>query len=275
MSTRMKVRPPNALNGTISLAKRVPPPSGEYRWVELWHWPIRAMHWVSVTSIVLLIVTGLYIGNPYLITGGDTSAHFLMGWMRFGHFVSAAVLIATGLLRVYWLFVGNVFERWESLFPFTKRDWRNLVRQLKWYLMLETDEVPHYLGHNPIQQISYTALYAVAIVQVLTGLALYGQANPGGFFWTTFGWVPSVIGGLRNVRFVHHIFTWLFLMFLPVHVYLAIRADLIERSGTVSSMFSGGRFARRRTRWVDAPDNLNELLNEAEAREPAAQTRST
>ena len=249
----------------VSPVKRMPPPSGEYKWVELWHWPVRAMHWVSVACIVTLVVTGLYIGNPFFLRGGDTGVHFLMGTVRFVHLTAAAVLVATGILRVYWLFIGNTFERWESLFPVTKKDWRNLVRQFKWYLMMETDEVPHYLGHNPIQQISYTGLYAVAIVQVLTGFALYGQADPGGFFFTMFGWVSGVFGGIQSTRFIHHVLTWAFLIFLPVHVYLAIRADLIERSGTISSIISGGRFARRQTNWVDAPEGLNDLLNERDS----------
>lgn len=245
----------------FSPVHRMPPPSGEYKWVELWHWPVRAMHWVSVTCIVSLVVTGFYIAQPFFLRSGDTSAHYLMGTVRFVHLLAAAVLVATGILRVYWLWIGNKFERWESLFPFTKRDWKNLVRQFRWYLMLETDEVPHYLGHNPIQQISYTALYAVAIAQVLTGFALYGLANPGGFFATSFGWVAGVFGGMQNTRLVHHILMWAFIIFLPVHIYLAVRADLIERSGTISSIFSGGRFARRQTNWVDAPEGLNDMLN--------------
>lgn len=215
-----------------------------YRWVYLWHWPIRTMHWTAAAAILVLVVTGLFIGTPYFMISDGTQGltPFTMGWMRFLHFAAAGVLIATAIVRVYWLLAGNRFERWSALFPFRRRDWQNLVRMVKYYLLIHPERAPHYLGHNPIQQLSYTGLYAVAVVQVLTGFAMYGLASPGGFFDTTFGWVVTLFGSIQMVHFVHHVLTWVFVIFIPIHVYLALRADLMERSGTVSSIISGGRF---------------------------------
>lgn len=235
----------------ISLAHKAPPPSGDYKWVYLWEWPIRAMHWAAALSIVVLVVTGFYIGKPYFITHGEASAHYLMGWMRFLHFAAAGVFVATAIIRVYWLIAGNQFERWPALFPVRKQDWVNLVKQVKFYLMIRPEKAPHYLGHNPLQQLSYTGLYAVATVQVITGFAMYGQSRPGGFWYTLFGWVIPLFGGIQVVHFVHHVFTWIFLIFIPIHVYLALRADLLERTGTISSIISGGRFVRSDTKYVD------------------------
>ena len=56
---------------------------------------------------------------------------------------------------------------------------------------------------------------------MVTGFAMYGQSNPGGFFYTLFGWVGPLLGGIQVVRFVHHVLTWVFLIFIPIHVYLA------------------------------------------------------
>jgi len=67
------------------------------------------MHWAAAASVVLLTITGLYIGRPYFITGGEASAHYLMGWMRGLHFIAAGVFVATAIVRIYWLFVGNQF----------------------------------------------------------------------------------------------------------------------------------------------------------------------
>jgi Ni,Fe-hydrogenase I cytochrome b subunit len=44
------------------------------------------------------------------------------------------------------------------------------------------------------------------------------------------------------VRFVHHVSTWVFCAFVPIHVYLATRADVLEHRGSVSSIVTGGRF---------------------------------
>jgi Ni,Fe-hydrogenase I cytochrome b subunit len=54
------------------------------------------------------------------------------------------------------------------------------------------------------------------------------------------------------VRFLHHVLTWVFLIFIPIHVYLALRADAIERTGTISSIISGGRFVPRHEEFIDA-----------------------
>lgn len=235
----------------VSLAHKVPPPSGNYRWVYLWEWPVRAMHWAAAISIVVLVATGFYIGKPYFVTSGEASSHYLMGWMRFLHFAAAGVFVATAIVRVYWLFAGNQFERWRALFPVTRKDWINFFKQVKFYLMIRPEEAPQYLGHNPMQQLSYTAIYGIALVQVVTGFAMYGQSRPGGFFYRLFGWVVPLLNGIQVVHFVHHVFTWAFLIFVPIHIYLALRSDLLERTGTISSIVSGGRFVRTDVTYVD------------------------
>ncbi|MGE0353384.1 MAG: Ni/Fe-hydrogenase, b-type cytochrome subunit [Gemmatimonadales bacterium] len=233
------------------LGREVPKPQGDFKWVYLWGWPIRAMHWIAAFCIVALAVTGFYIGKPYFIAGGDTGEHYLMGWMRFVHFSAAAVFVATGIIRGYWLLAGNRFERLAALFPIRPRDWVNGWKYVKFYLMIHPERAPHYLGHNPLQQFSYTGIYLAALIMVLTGFNMYGQSNPDGFFYHTFGWVASVLGGLQNVRFTHHVVTWVFLIFIPIHVYLAVRADIIERAGAVSSVITGGRFVRSDKHFVD------------------------
>ena len=246
--------PPASPKARFTLAHRVPPAEGEYRWVYLWGWPIRAMHWVAVLSIILLVITGLYIGNPWFSTAGDTG--FLMGWMRFIHLAAAGAFVATAIVRIYWLFAGNRFERITALFPLRPRDWVNMFRQMKFYLMIRPDEAPKYLGHNPLQQLSYTGIYVTAVLMVLTGFAMYGQSNPDGIFYTLFNWVNVLFGGGPVVRFVHHVLMWVFVIFVPIHVYLAIRADNLERTGTISSIISGGRFVNPAEEYEDGEGTL-------------------
>jgi Ni/Fe-hydrogenase b-type cytochrome subunit len=209
------------------------------------------MHWVSVACLVTLTVTGLYIGKPYFMTGGEASSHFLMGRVRFVHFSAAAVLVATAIVRIYWLFMGNKFERLGALFPVRAQDWKNLVQMVKFYLMIRPEQASKYLGHNPLQQLSYTGIYLVATFMVLSGFALYGQSNPGGFIYSATNWLGPLVGGMPNLRFLHHALTWAFLIFIPIHVYLAIRADHLERTGVISSIISGGRFVPTGHRFVD------------------------
>jgi len=223
----------------------------EYRWVYLWHWPIRAMHWIAAACIVVLVLTGFYIGRPYFMSSGEASAHFLMGRMRLAHFVAAGILVGTGIVRFYWLFAGNRFERWPALFPFSLRSLRGLLAMARYYLLFPGARHPHYLGHNPLQQIAYTGVYALVALQVVTGFALYGLADPGGLFshvTALQAWFPD---GIRGIRFVHHVVTWLLLTFVPIHLYLGTRADIVDREGTLSSIFSGGRWVPVGERFED------------------------
>ena len=45
--------------------------------------------------------------------------------------------------------------------------------------------------------------------------------------------------------------TWIIVLFIPVHVYLSFRADVMDREGEMSSIFSGGRFVRADVVWED------------------------
>lgn len=244
-------RPPQHF-GVFDYARRILPASGEYEWVYLWERPLRFMHWVAAICIVLLAVTGLYIGRPYFVPAGDPNEAYLMGTVRFIHFLAAAVLVMTAIIRFYWLFMGNRFERFGALFPVRLRDLKNLVRMVKFYLLIDPDKAPKYLGHNPLQQFAYTGVYLVGIVMVFTGFAMYGQSNPGGLIFTLFNWVNALFGGEQIVRFTHHVLTWVFGIFIPIHVYLALRADALERTGTISSIVSGGRFVNVTEEYIDA-----------------------
>jgi Ni/Fe-hydrogenase 1 B-type cytochrome subunit len=238
-------------SGGITLRHEMPPRSGDYRWIYIWHWPIRAMHWIAVACIVTLVITGLYIGRPYFVAPAGNTTPYLMGWIRFIHLAAAAALVATAIVRTYWLFAGNKFERLVALFPVRPRDWVNLFKQIKFYLLIHPEKAPRYIGHNPLQQLSYTAMYGIAAAMVITGFALYGQSDPSGIFFRLLGWLGPALGGMQNVRFIHHVLTWVFLIFIPIHVYLAIRADVLEHGGSISSIITGGRFVPADHKYVD------------------------
>jgi len=224
---------------------------GNFSWVYIWGAPLRAMHWIAALCIIVLIVTGFYIGRPYFMTTGAASDHFLMGWVRLAHFMAAAVIVMTGIVRVYWLFAGDKFERFPALFPVTPKNLRNLLRVLIAYVTLRPDKQPNFVGHNPLQQFSYTGVYLLATVMVVTGFTLYGQSNPGGLIFRAFAWVPPLLGGLQHVRLLHHALTWGFILFIMMHVYFALRSDYIERGGGVSSIITGGRYINTDESYVD------------------------
>lgn len=233
------------------------PREGNYRWVYIWGKPMRLAHWLSAGSFTVLILSGLFIGMPNLIpipVHQQGRTPYLMGWIRTAHFMSAWILVTAAVFRMYWLGAGNRYEQLRALFPFTSRDRTNLGKQTLAYLFVRPHKAPHYIGHNPLQQLAYTGLYALAIIAIVTGFALYAQYDPGSMSYRLFSWVPSVFGGLQNVRLVHHALTWCFASYIPVHIYLASRADILEHGGLVSSMVTGGRFVPADTVFEDERD---------------------
>lgn len=232
----------------------VPPAHGEYEWMYLWQLPLRLMHWIAAISIVLLVVSGFWIGRPFFMGAAQSTSSFGTQWARLIHFTAGMLLGVTAIVRVYWLLAGNRYERFKALFPVRPRDLRNLFKQMRFYLFMPPKAMPAYIGHNPMAQLSYTVTYMAAALMVVTGFCLYTTTHPEGWMYAVFYPATSLLGGLQNVRLIHHILTWFFIMFVPVHVYLSMRADVLERGGGISQMINGGKFVPVDEDFADAED---------------------
>jgi Ni/Fe-hydrogenase 1 B-type cytochrome subunit len=203
--------------------------------VKVWPVPVRLIHWLLVADIVVLSVTGLYIGTPALATGSGPA--LVMSWARAIHIGSGFVLIALVLGRVIYMFTGPRYARWDQFLPVRRAQRSQLWPSLRFYLFL-TREPPVVVGHNPLAGATYTVVFAMLAVEALTGLALYAQQAPGGWAWTLTGWLYTLLpAGL--VRLVHHLITWLIWGFVVHHVYSATLMDHVEKAGVISSMISG------------------------------------
>jgi Ni/Fe-hydrogenase 1 B-type cytochrome subunit len=205
--------------------------------IHVWQLPVRITHWVTVICIAILTVTGIYIALPFIGTTGAAANQYLMGSMRFTHFVTAFVFTASVLFRIYWMVVGNVWASWRQFLPTNSARWRGVRRMLGFYLFLRP-KAPAVIGHNPLAGLAYTVVFILFLIQIITGFALYSLAFDSGFWPTTFGWI-TVTFGVQPVRVVHDIIMWLILAFVVHHVYTATLIDNEERCGLISSIFSG------------------------------------
>jgi Ni/Fe-hydrogenase 1 B-type cytochrome subunit len=195
---------------------------------------------VIFLSIFVLGFTAYYLYNPFIICRGTSV--FLMGTMRFVHEVTAYVFIGAVLLRFYWFFKGNRWAHWRSFLPL-ERWWRQGIwNQLKYYLFLRKDPESE-VGHNPLAAATYVLVYALMVVQILTGLALWDYAKGLGHGVLNFfvGWLSSLFG-ILYVREIHFLIMFASLAFLIHHVYSAVLIGIEERSGLVGGIFSGYKF---------------------------------
>jgi Ni/Fe-hydrogenase 1 B-type cytochrome subunit len=93
-----------------------------------------------------------------------------------------------------------------------------------------------------MQSLAYGGLMVMILFIVLTGVILMGAGYHAGLTGLIYKIVKpfeNLVGGLAMVRWIHHILTWCFILFIVVHIYMAFWYDVMFRQGTVSSMISG------------------------------------
>ena len=215
----------------------------QVRSIYVYEAPVRLCHWINALCMVVLAVTGYFIGKPLPTVPGEAAENFLMGYIRFAHF-AAAYLFAVGLLgRIYWALVGNHHARQIFLLPITNKHWWNEVLfELRWYLFLEKHP-KKYVGHNPMAQLMMFFFFTVlAVGMVVTGFALYSEGTGlGSWSDVLFGWVLPLFGGSLQVHNLHRLGMWIMMTFAIVHIYAAIREDIMSRQSLISTMISGWR----------------------------------
>jgi Ni/Fe-hydrogenase 1 B-type cytochrome subunit len=205
--------------------------------------PVRLWHWINALAIFVLAVTGYFIANPLPTMPGEASDHFLMGYMRFAHFASAYIFTVGFIGRIYWAFVGNEHARELFHLPFYRLSfWKELIHEVRWYAFLEK-EPKKYVGHNPLAHITMVVIITVGgIAMVLTGFSLYAeQTGLGSWQDQLFGWLIPLVGQSQDVRLWHHWGMWIIVVFVIIHVYVAIREDIVSRQSLISTMISGWR----------------------------------
>ena len=217
---------------------------------------LRFCHWIIAGCIIILFVTGLYIGNPGFIgnQGNEptiaVSQFFSMENIRFIHFSTAAIFGTALLLRFYLLFTypGNRF------FPDPRKRsyWRGLLEMAAFYTMIKSHHRTYL--RSPFAATAYVAAYVLMAIELVTGLAMFAMIKPNSFLAALVMPINSWLGNEFMTHVVHHVVAWCFFLFLITHVYLVIFNDVTEKNGELSSIVSGRkRFSEQP---VDALDVL-------------------
>jgi len=208
----------------------------------VWELPVRIFHWLNALAIVVLMITGIFIGKPFVSASiqEEASFSFLMGWVRYIHFFAAFVFSGNLLVRLYWVYKGNSYATSN---PFKKIFWVEAWETVKYYLFLPNKKT-HTIGHNTLAQFSYWVFIGLgSIVMMLTGYYMYFEPQFDSSFWgigAFFSYVGILFGGDSfSVRSWHHIVSWGFMIFIVVHIYMSFREDWLSRNGTLSSIVTG------------------------------------
>jgi len=205
--------------------------------VYVWEGPVRISHWVNVVSIIILIFTGLYIHYPF-IRPNPVDAPYMMGTIRYIHYLTGIIFAVSIIVRLWWAIVGNKYSTLKTIYnPFNKKDREYIVSYLKYYMFLE-NKPKHVLTHNPMAQYAYIFIFLVFIFQIFSGLALWAQYDPNGTLYSMFGFMFSIMAN-QWVRYLHYFTIFIVSVFLMAHLYAAVLVDFRTQAGDISSIFSG------------------------------------
>jgi Ni/Fe-hydrogenase b-type cytochrome subunit len=252
---------PFTLQGFVEVGVGKPerdPDHWSANWVRLsvWSASLRLQHWLNVAAVFILSCTGYIIMDPFFGPEAHAGAEagFQMGVVRFIHVTVGFVWLLLGASRVVSAFVSrDKHLRWTEWWPLKrKQDVRNLGQVLQYYTFIKT-ESPLFVAHNPLQHLTYAGVYVACGVQMITGFALYGLYHQTSPFWALVS-TPVHWFGIPGIRLIHTMMMFALWAFVIVHVYLAVRADSLERHGGISSMINGGVWLRRGAKPVDAPE---------------------
>jgi Ni/Fe-hydrogenase 1 B-type cytochrome subunit len=209
--------------------------------VYIWELPVRLSHWINFLCMLILGFTGYYIYDPFLSTNGLLPDSFTMGIMRFIHLITAFVFSISVVYRIIWGFMGNKYVKWWKALPVNRYKVKELMETFRFYFWLKKYP-PAEEGHSSLAMSSYTVIYILFLVQILTGLSLFAEVFPHGSLWKIlFSWIINHYGAMY-VRLTHNLIMYLLFAFFMHHIYSAILFEIIEKNGIISSMVNGYKF---------------------------------
>ena len=205
--------------------------------------PVRLWHWINALAIVVLALTGYFIGSPPPSMPGEASSSFLFGYIRFAHFTAGYILAIGFIGRIAWAFVGNKYSRQIFYLPVWEASWwKGVARELRWYFFMAREPYK-YIGHNPLAHGAMFLMFTIfTVAMIITGFALYSEGT-GRDSWQArvFGWVFTIFPNSQDIHTLHHLGMWVIVTFVFVHVYAAVREDIMSRQTMISTMISGER----------------------------------
>jgi Ni/Fe-hydrogenase 1 B-type cytochrome subunit len=215
----------------------------ELEFSSLYRW----QHWIRAVSIVVLTITGFYIAVPFLtpMVNADPT-NFMQALMRFWHIVFGFVLISVIILKSYLFIFGRKhnIERAAIKDILNPKVW---LEQVGYYMLITKH--PKLKGvYNPIQFMAYFAFYMMIFGLIITGLILYVHVyhnGLGAYLYDVMKSIEVMMGGLANVRIIHHILTWGVMLFVLGHVYMAIYNAVFGKEGGMDAIFSGMKWHKK------------------------------
>jgi thiosulfate reductase cytochrome b subunit len=188
--------------------------------------PVRVMHWTNAVAIFIMIGSGWRIYNDDVIFGflHFPDAVVIGKWAQYGlqwHFFGMWIFVINGLAYLSYGIVTGRFR--QKLFPLSLLEILATVGDALRFCLAHDD----LTNYNAVQKILYLGIMAVGVLIVISGLALWKPVQ--------FSELASLFGSFQTIRLVHFLCMSAIVLFLLVHVTLAL---LVPKS--LVAMLTGG-----------------------------------
>ena len=172
---------------------------------------VRITHWINALAVLVMIGSGWQIYNASPLFPFTFPRSALGGWLAGGllwHFAAMWLLIANGLIYVALGLATGHFRR--MLLPIRPAE---IAQDLGAALTgrLRRDDLAHY---NAVQKLVYVGILLTGVVIVASGFAIWKpvQLRP----------LTALLGGYEAARLVHFFAMAAIVLFLVVHVVMAL-----------------------------------------------------
>jgi thiosulfate reductase cytochrome b subunit len=188
--------------------------------------PLRIMHWTNAVAIFVMIGSGWKIYNDDVIFGWlhFPDAVVIGKWAQHGlqwHFFGMWIFVLNGLAYLAYGIATGRFR--QKLLPISIRETLTTVGDALRF-RLKHDDLTHY---NAVQKILYVGIILIGVLIVVSGLALWKPVQ--------FSELAALFGSFQNIRLIHFLCMSAIVVFLIVHIALAL---LVPQS--LVAMLTGG-----------------------------------
>ncbi len=216
---------------------------------------MRIYHWANAIAIVVAVVTGLYIADPYYQAKIAEPAAFkyIMAYNRMLHFISAIILDVLFIVIAYLYFFSRFEKPYKKLIP----NYKNIKEFIEVFLNLLTLNRRKKFDttySDSFNVVWFTILHLLLLLMLFTGFQMYvaglahGTSSIGAWWpWllhVATDWTLYVFGGLHGVRIVHHLIMWIIIAWVIFHIYYQVWRTIFWREGDMAIVFGGYKFKR-------------------------------
>ena len=173
--------------------------------------PVRITHWLNVLAMFVMVTSGwqIYNASPlfdFRFAKAITLGDWLAGGIQW-HFAAMWLLVINGLVNVGYGIASGHYRR-----HYLPLSLSSLLAGLGDALH---GRIPHEVGvYNPLQRAAYLGVLAVAVILVLSGLAIWKPVQ--------FQELTALLGGYDAARIWHFLAMCALVLFVAIHVTMVL-----------------------------------------------------